>query len=301
MTSPRATVAALALIVSAATPSSLAAQGNCSGHTGDWLSLDQFDLVQTLDKKLVAAPASFSYTRSAGDSTDSRAINAALRYNLPLNERYSIGPSVEYASNTLSKKKQDQVKVGITGDVFLICSLDRWVPYLSFGIERADDKVKKTRGWIHQAQVTLSPPATAGFLKYLSNQAFPISTVASVVLTPYVGMEYQTTDSARIDKSVLRAKGSYSANVMPFPHTLKQRLTIVATQEVRRDLSRKGIATPEQSHWLVLSADYVLLSEKSPSGEKHTAGIGLTYRKGSNPAEGFAQQEVTQFVFKIQY
>jgi hypothetical protein len=274
---------------------------DCGGHAGTWLSLDQIDLVQTLDKKLAVQPASFSYSIPTG-ATRSYAINAALRYNLPLNERYTVGPTVEVAANTATAKKQDQIKAGVTGDFMLAdpCVGRPVVPFLSAGLQGTRDHVNDVSGVIAQAQLTLQPLGRRGGLWYLSNQVFSVGELASIVLTPYAGLELQANDSASSWSRVLRGKGSYAADVKPFPHFFNERLSLTATDEFRANWIRSGTVGDHTTIWFVATADFVLF-EGTSGGEPHTASVGLTYQKGANPTQSFQKQELTQFLFKIRF
>jgi hypothetical protein len=298
----------VALLITGPLPSTLSSQTRDSSRSetssARWLTMANVDILQSFDKKLAALPASFSYTHPVG-SRNSTAINAAVRYNAPTNGRFAIGPTLEAAINSALKKPQHQIKGGVTGDVFVFPtssrSRHRWTPYISFGVERAHDGEKKTNGWINQIQASVVTNGSNNPLWYFSNQEFGIRDVVSIVLTPYIGIEHQTADSASVSRRAFRGKGSYSVNLKPFPSRLQERLTLAATDEIRKDWIRSGYSGDGWARWFIASADYVLLSGKSASGEKHAASVAVTYKKGANPAEAFQRQELTEVSFKIQY
>lgn len=286
------------------------AQGTTSPAAADstgrrWLSLDNVDLVQTFDKKLVTMPAAFSYTRSVGVGS-STAINAAMRYNVPANEAYAIGPTLEAAVNSALAKPQHQIKGGLTGDLMFRSNsaTATWILPVTFGLERTHDGELRSDGWMHQAQMTVAPNRHKSRLWLLSNQEFGLGPdgdrIASIVLTPYVGVEYQGSDSADVKRNAWRGKASYSLNVKPFSNRLRERLTTTATAEQRKDWMRTGYEGDGWNRWFIASGDFILFSSVPPA-ETHTAAIGITYKKGANPADAFRRQEVTEIVFKIQY
>lgn len=297
----------VAVVIAASVPTTASSQTADSSRwkafSARWLTMANVDILQSFDKKLAALPASFSYTRPAG-SRSSTAVNAAVRYTLPTNARYAVGPTIEAAVNSALKKPQHQIKGGVTGDLYVLRtsgdSSHRWTPYVSVGVERSHDGEKKTDGWINQIQTSVVSTGTNNPLWYLSNQEFGIYDVVSIVLTPYIGIEHQTADSAKISMSAFRGKASYSANVKPLPTLLQERLTLAATNEIRRDWIRSGYSGDGWARWFIASADYILLSGQVGS-EKHAASIGVTYKKGANPAEAFQRQELTEVAFKIQY
>jgi hypothetical protein len=297
----------VALLIAGPLPSMVRSQTADSSRSktaaGRWLTLANVDILQSFDKKLASLPASFSYTHPAG-SRSSTAVNAAARYNVVANPRFAGGPTLEAAINSALKKPQHQIKGGVTGDVYVFslsrCSSHGWTPYVSFGIERAHDGEKKTDGWTNQVQTSLVSKVTNNPLWYLSNQEFGPHDVLSIVLTPYIGIEHQTADSATVSRSALRGKASYSVNVKPLPTLLRERLTLAATDEIRKDWIRSGYSGDGWARWFIASVDYVLLSAQVGS-EKHAASIGVTYKKGANPAEAFQRQELTEVAFKIQF
>jgi hypothetical protein len=291
----------LFLSLFATTVSANAQLSDCSGHAGSWWSLDRIDLLQTFDKKVATLPAAFAYTLPDSGKR-SYTINAALRYNLPLNERYTVGPTIEESANTSSAKRQDFLKAGITGDFELAdpCTRPKWVPLFTSGAEFTRDKIKAIGGFLFQAQFTPVPYGRHQGLWYLANQVFRVGSAASVVLTPYLGLEYQAADSVG-SRSALRGKGSYAANVNPWPHFFGERLTLQVTEEVRDDWLRSGITGGRSTRWFVASADFVLLDQKTSSGKARNASFGVTYQNGANPTQGFEQQALTQLLFKVQF
>jgi|SRR6185436_6094060 len=261
-------------------------------HAASWL--DRITLRESLDDKKVPQPAFFTLTKPH-DAKSSYTAGIGLRIDLApdrVSDKLQLGPFLEYAKNTETKKEQDNLKLGLSTDwTVRDISQERitWTPIVVGKLNYARDHIKKTTS--AQATILLTPqPRAHAFDKafwYYPNIQTDLGPVR-FLYSPSIGLEDSDTLRAATsaeERNIVRAVGRFAITLTLNNDFLKDKLEYNLDLSYRRDLS----STTDRGHRFLQHTLNVFFFRDTDTDR--SAGIGAAYVTGEDPSKGFQAQQ----------
>jgi hypothetical protein len=265
-----------------------------SGHTEDFM--DRVKIRRSvIDKNIVEKPAELFF-QSPEDGKDVYSVDAGLSIDLTPAESVDhllLAPTLEYHRQTQTDKEQDTLQAGLTaiylwGDVTESAAL-----FSQASAKYKKDGVKNTEG--AQISLDLTPVAPDLLIGRISTSCPPVT------WQPALGVEVEDVAQAKDEDptgTITRGKASVEVGLYPFDDRFgrnKQLELLVSFTHWQDANESGGLDNGDDTHELFkASATYYINADRN-------VGLGIEFKKGENPSEGMADQELTQVSVKIKY
>lgn len=295
------------------------------------LSFSRVSLRQSFQSsKGRAEPADIGFSTAAG-SSNAYTVGAALGYNLVPDAWAAhveeLSPFVEIQKNTAQTKPQDVLLAGVALNTTLLNVVEHlWTPIIDGKINFKRDRVGGTRGM--QGALLFTPfiargvlggrPKKAQQVWFLPNNPTKILGTSSAdprlnlfwfEYNPYVGFEYEGAYRATKELSTgtavrFLARLKLSFDVAPDywqAVPVISGIQLVGDGYVRQDIT-DSIEKKDDTHPLgkvSLNLDIFKQEGEQEGTIVRSAGIGLDYLIGEDPANGFEEQQVLRVTFKV--
>jgi hypothetical protein len=254
---------------------------------------------ESLDAKVVPQPAFLTYLMPA-TGKDTTSVGIGAQYNFS-SDQLEWGPTFEYAKNTATDKRQDMLKAGLAAD---------WtagdlvahpvVPLLRGKANFARDAVKDTHGVQLSGSYT---PLFRGHQRdprfwYIPNIESQISGII-FLYSPSVGLEYDDVRTAPPGQPTGTATRWYwrVATVITGSGRLRNLVEVTADYADRHDFS--GSLAHGTHDFFQGGVNLYVVRIKDDKHDR-SAGVGVAYVNGEDPAKGFQPQTFTRvsFIFR---
>lgn len=248
---------------------------------GDYISFRQ----SIEDKKFIEKPATLQFVHPSDGTKDSYSIDAGLTWNLYKTSHWLIGPTAEYHKQTQSSKEQENFQAGATV-IFIAGDVTEGVAlYTQGSVTYKRDKIQVDEGSLTKLNITpLFVPWALG--RDIGSELF------RVTWQPTIGVQYETaSDVLKSGESgnVFRGYGSIEVAFYPFAKSLRRNLSIVISDTNWPNFSRTGGYNDkygkDNNLFRVTSSYYF--------DDKQHVGIGIDFKNGENPEQGFLKQKLT--------
>jgi hypothetical protein len=277
---------------------SLLLLGQPTISTAGWL--DNLALRSSLDPKLAPRPAEAQVQIESGKEATAL-VSAGLKYRLSSTST-EWAPFAEWQRNTVAKAPVNVLKLGIVGQHQLhdIGPTGRsGSPLLLAQLNYKRDRIERSESF--QAAVS----ATAihrGFGKKASQGYRPSVLSETGVVAwrylPYLGAEFE---AKRGSAPTVRGVASLQTQVYPLPRLLDYNLQVTADYAYRRG-SRPELGLGTRDHRLLqLAVNYFFIRKTLEGEPEAAAGVGYSYRDGSDPGGGLVKQTISTLAIKCQF